>query len=238
MARAAQATAPTRVVVGSKTKQFDEADIPIVGTAPLLIAHPMPWDIGGGFWEGYPREIAERKNPVDVLSPIDRSLLQRLGFAVNGKLTAEMNAHLRGYWLPNLEPAFPASGFMGACRTAVVQYKGKGKDALTAKKVGGAMQIIGDDADHSLVAIVGEKSIDVRMGPNSGQTRSPRIITRLKFAAGWKSVLRVRWLSELLSAQDILQIVAWAGNWGVGQGRPSSPHAGTNGTWRLADTTP
>lgn len=234
--QAKAAAATTRVVVGNKTKQFDEADIPIVGTAPLLVAHPMPWDIGGAFWEQHPREIAEAKNPADVLQPSDHALLKSLGFPVNGKLTPQAEAHLRGYWLPDLTPAYPASGFMGACRTAVVQYKGKGRDALTAKKVGGAMQVLGHDADRSLVAIEGPFALNVTIGKNSGMTAAPRIITRLEFAAGWRAVLRVRWISQLLTAQDVLQVVAWAGNWGIGQWRPSSAHAGQHGTWALADS--
>jgi len=233
------------VTVGSRTKQFEEAAITIEGTAPLLVARPMPWDIGGKFWEQFDREIREAQNPAEVLAPHDRELLGQLGFVVNGKIHAEAEAHLRGHWLPDLRPAFPASGFMGACRTAVVQYKGKSKEALTAKKIGGAMQILGDEADLSLVAITPHPSveahqapqtIDVQIGINSGQRRSPRIITRLKFPVKWQATLRVRWLSQLLSDQDVAQVIAWAGNWGIGQWRPSSPHPGMHGTWRIVGT--
>ena len=240
MARTATKAAPKKepaISYGSKTKVFEVMDLEIEGTAPLLVAHAMPWDIGGKFWEGYPREVQESKNIADVLSPIDRQLLKRLGFEINGRVGADAEAHLRGHWLPDLRPAFPSSGFMRACLTAVVQYKGKGRSALTAKKVGGGMQILGDDTDRSLVEIKGEVQVSKPdIGRMSGIGGAPRIITRLRFEPGWRAVLRAQYITEILSAQDIVQVVAWAGNWGVGQWRPSSPHPGPPGTWRLVDS--
>lgn len=234
MPRKKQANVAEAVVVGDKTKQFEEAYVPIVGTAPALFARAMPWDIGPGYWDQFPLEIRERRNPADVLSPLDRELLKRHGFEVNGKLTSEANAYLRCHWLPDLRLGFPATGFMGAVRTAVVQYKGKGKDAITAKKIGGAMQIFGDPTDQSLVHIDGTYGIAPPiLGTPKGPGSAPRLIVRMRVEPGWKATLHVRWLKELISAQQIIQAIEWAGNWGIGQWRPSSAHSGTHGTFSV-----
>lgn len=213
---------------------YEYVEVPIVGTAPILIAHPMPWDIGGAFWEEQDQAVQNSKNIAAVLSDQDRALLARLGMPVNGKLTAEQNAHLRMYWLPDLRPGFPASGFMGAVRTATVQYKGKGRDVLTAKKVGGALDILGDETAPDMVAIDGGREVESpRVGKGGGIGGAPRLITRMKITLPWRAVLRVRYIKKLIQEQTIAQLIQWAGDWGIGQWRPSSPKGGSFGTWRL-----
>jgi hypothetical protein len=214
--------------------EYQYCDFPIIGTAPMIVAHALPWDIGGAFWETQPLKVREAKDKLSVLTPEQHKLLEAFKLESKGKLTDQAEAHLRGYWLPDLRPGFPVSGFMGACRTAVIQYKGKSKDAMTAKKASGAFSIFGDESYPELVALVAPYSVRTDIAKNSGLGGAPRIATRIQIANGWRATLRTRYVPRLVTDQAIAQIISWAGDFGVGQWRPGSPKGGTCGTWRAA----
>src|SRR3990167_474659 len=222
-----------RTTIREASGSYEYFAVRIVGTAPILIAHPLPWDIGGAFWDEQSADTRQHKRKIEVITDSQRDLLKKLKVSVNGHLTDEAEAHLRGHWLPDLRPGFPVSGFMGACRTGIVQHKGKSKNALSGKKAAGAFAIIGHDTCPELVALDGAYAIRRDMAKNSGGyggTGAPRIATRIEVAIGWEAELRIRFNVDLINEQTIGQAISWGGDYGVGQWRPGSPKGGTFGT--------
>lgn len=215
--------------------QYRVFDVPLVFTAPILVAHQLAWDVPG-FWEGQPLAVGERKDKVAVLTKEQRALLQKLDIPVDETLSVEAEAHLRGHWLPDGRPGFPASGFLGAVGTAVVQYKGKSRDSLNKKTVLGALALLGDESAPDLVAFDAPSPYRIvqDIGRNSGMTGAPRLITRLEFPKGTRVTLRARCVPSLLNEQQVAQVIAWGGDFGIGQRRPGSPKGGGFGTWQIA----
>lgn len=211
-----------------------EVVVPIVGTAPLLIGHPLPWDIGGAYWQDQPPEVGNSKLKVPPAE--DQALLKRLGikYTPGEQLSTEAEVYMRGYWLPDGMPAYPQSGFMNAILTGAKTYQGRGKDRISAKKISAALRVLGDPADPNLVQIRGTITTDVCMGRNSGMNAAPRIVTRLKIPTGWAAKLRISYLPALINVAQIAQLVRWSGDFGIGQWRPSAPKGGTYGTYQLA----
>lgn len=218
-----------------------ELSVRLIGTSPVLVGHSLPWDIGPAYWETQPPEVS--KNKIKRPSPSQLALLNAIsknGYdfniqkydAVRG-LDAYQESILRGHWLPDHAPAFPVSGFLAALATGAVQYGGKNY-GLSAKKLR-AMQLFGDDKNPVLARIkTPTVSFDETMGINSGMNKSPRHIIRILYDLPWETELRVRYSSALLSPENITQALAWAGDFGIGQRRPSSPHGGQYGTFRVA----
>jgi hypothetical protein len=238
---ATKTAGPKSVVVATTGRKIEEADIHIVGTAPMLVAHPLAWDIGGGYWEAQDPEIA--KNKIKRPTPPQLELLEAImgnghGFGpiqpyrADRGLDTYQEAILRGHWLPDHTPAFPVDGFKGAVATGAVQYGGKNY-GLSAKKLR-AIEMFGDDTDRTLARIQCRNvSFDETMGINSGMTRSPRHIIRIRYDLPWTTTLRVRYNPTLLDVKQIVQVFEWAGDFGVGQRRPSSPHGGQYGTFQV-----
>lgn len=215
------------------SSDYDTFSVPIIGTAPIIIAHGLQWDIGG-FWATQPLDVQERQNKIAVLTAEQKEALAHFGVHTNGVLAAEHEALLRGHWLPDWRPGFPASGFAGAISRAVVQHKGKGRDSISATKVKGALAILGDESYPSLVAIEGTYRTRTDTAKSSGMGAAPRLATRLEFASGWRATLRVRLVATLMTQQQVAQVIAWSGDYGIGQWRPGSPKGGTFGTYRIA----
>jgi hypothetical protein len=224
-----------------KDRAQSEIIVRLIGTAPMLVGHPLPWDIGPAYWEAQSPEISKSRIKRATASQLALlNAISKNGFdfeiqkydTVRG-LDPYQEAVLRGHWLPDHAPAFPVSGFLAALTTGAVQYGGKNY-GLPAKKLR-AMQLFGDDKNPVLARIkTATVSFDETMGINSGMNKSPRHIIRLMYDLPWETELRVRYSSALLTSENITQALEWAGDFGVGQRRPSSPHGGQYGTFRLA----
>lgn len=231
----------TTRTVSTRQRPIEEVEIKLIGTAPMLVAHTLPWDIGGQYWERQAPEIAKGK--IKRASASQRALLDAVIAAgydftvrpyddVRG-LDAYQETLLRGHWLPDCAPAFPVDGFKGAITYGATQYGGKNY-GLSAKKLR-SLEIFGDPETKTLARIkTANVTFDETMGVNSGMTRAPREIIRIRYDLPWETTLRIRYISALLNAEQIVQVLEWAGNFGVGQRRPSSPHGGQYGTFRVA----
>ena len=224
-----------------KDRAQSEVTVRLIGTAPVLVGHPLPWDIGPAYWEAQAPEVSKNK----IKRPTAAQLALLTAISKNGYdfqiqkydpvrgLDAYQESILRGHWLPDHAPAFPVSGFLAALATGAVQYGGKNY-GLPAKKLR-AMQLFGDDKNPVLARIkAAAVSFDEQMGINSGMTKSPRHIIRILYDLPWETELRVRFSSALLTPENITQALEWAGDFGIGQRRPSSPHGGQYGTFRVA----
>ena len=221
---------------------FAELTLKIVGTANMLMAHPLQWDVGPAYWEKQPPEIAKKKikrPTASQLELLNKFLKQpwatRLGLMpydpIPG-LDEIQEAFLRGHWLPDLTPGFPVSGFQAALAAGAVAYGGKNQ-GMSAKKLR-AIHTRGDEQNPALARITTATiELQTDMGMNSGITKSPRNIVRLMFPIGWKTTLTIRYNAALLERDKLAQAWVWGGDFGIGQWRPSSPHGGTNGTFRL-----
>lgn len=221
---------------------YDEFRIHIIGTAPMLVAHPLQWDVPS-YWDLQPPEISETK--IKRPTPVQLDLLSQL-FAKYGDhwgltpydpvrgVQPIQEAYLRGHWLPDLRPAFPIDGFRGALATAAAKYGGM-NSGMPANKLR-VIQVRGDKANPALAAIDTDIQIKEDIGKNSGMTKSPRYIVRLLYPTGWETELMSRFNAALITRPKLLQAWAWAGDFGVGQRRPSSPHGGEYGTFRLTRT--
>lgn len=201
--------------------------------------------MGGGYWEAQPAEVSKNKikraskTQVALLAAISKNgydLSLKPYDTVRGLDTAQESV-LRGHWLPDHAPAFPVAGFQGAITRGAVQYSGKnyGIPAIKLR----ALTLFGDATNTALARIKTSAVMfnDINgedMGTSSGMVRSPRMIVRLCYDLPWETTLRVRFNSALFTAQQVLQAFVWGGDFGVGQWRPSSPHGGQHGTFRVA----
>jgi len=220
-------------------RHVEDVSVRLIGTAPVLVGHPLPWDIGS-YWDNQPPEIGKTK----IKRPTQTQLELLQGVRSNGfnlttvpyddtrGVNGYQEAILRGYWLPDLNPAFPVSGFLGAITKGAVQYGGKNYD-LPAVKLR-ALTLFGDTTNTVLARLtVGSVAFDEDIGPDSGRG-APRHIIRIRYDLPWETTLRVRFSPALLNTQGIMQAFEWGGDFGIGQRRPSSPHGGQYGTFRLA----
>lgn len=215
-------------------------EIPIVGTSPLLVSHPMPWDIGPAYWEGRAPEVGRNKEK--FLSVPQQDLLvqlqERYGKEYDisykkNQLSKYAEVFIRGHWLPGLRSAFPVAGFQAAIVKGASAYQKPGKGKLSKGKISAAVQVIGEDEDLNLVEIEGPFTLREDIGINSGMKGAPRLITRLEFATGWMAKLKIKYIDALISTAQIAQLVAWSGDFGVGQWRPSAPnHPGQMGRYK------
>lgn len=221
-------------------KSIEEVSVRLIGTAPILVGHPLPWD-EGSYWDDQPAEVGKSK--VKRPSPTQVALLAAItgnGYALDVPtydetrgVTGYQEAILRGHWLPDHSPGFPVAGFLGAVTTGAVQYGGKNY-GLSAVKLRSLM-LSGDEQNTTLARIkVGGVTFAEDIGRNSDMKRSPRRIIRLQYELPWETTLRVRFSPALLNVQGVIQAFAWGGDFGIGQRRPSSPHGGQYGTFRVA----
>jgi len=219
---------------------YEAVEVHLMGTAPMLVAHPLQWDVGKSYWERQPPEISEKK--IKRPTPIQLDLLKALTALYGAKLGIVpydkvlgldelQEALLRGHWLPDLSPGFPVSGFQAAMAAGSAAYGGKNQ-GMSAKKLR-AIRVIGDEQNPVLARISTPVEIDYTMGQNSGMVKSPRQIVRLRFPVGWTARLVNHYNPALIRGDRVIQAHAWAGDFGVGQSRPSSPHGGNHGTFRL-----
>lgn len=230
----------TPIIIPLYKPVYETTVVDLIGTAPMLVAHALQWDTGKAYWERQPPEISEKKvkrpNPAQLalLKALTAKYGAELGVAPYDKilgLDEFQEALLRGHWLPDLSPAFPVSGFQAALAAGAASYGGKNQ-GMSAKKLR-AICLIGDGQNPVLARIFTPIEIDYDMGQNSGMVKSPRQIVRLRFPVGWTTRLINRYNPALIQCGKVVQAHAWAGDFGVGQWRPSSPHGGNHGTFRL-----
>lgn len=213
---------------------------PIIGVSPLLVSHPMPWDIGAPYWEGRAPEVGRNKEK--FLSVQQHDLLVQLeekygkDYDISYKknqLSKYAEVFLRGHWLPGLRSAFPVAGFQAAIIKGASAYQKPGKSKLSKGKISAAVTVLGDDGDLNLTEIIGPFSLREDIGISSGMGKAPRLITRLEFATGWTANLKIKYNDALISTAQIAQLVGWSGDFGVGQWRPSAPnHPGQMGRYK------
>lgn len=219
-------------------KPIQEVNIELEGTAPMLIGHPLPWDIGS-YWDNQAAEAGKQK----VKRPTAEQLSLLAAITGNGfslpvasydaarGVNGYQESILRGHWLPDHGAAFPVSGFLGAITKGAVQYGGKNYN-LPAVKLR-ALTLFGDRSNTVLARIqTGGVAFDEDIGPDAGRG-SPRHIIRIRYDLPWSTIIRVRFSPALLAVEGILQAFAWGGDFGVGQRRPSSPHGGQYGTFKV-----
>jgi hypothetical protein len=233
-------------MTSSKTVQtteraLEEVVVQLEGTAPVLVAHVLPWD-AMSYWDTQPAEIAKRK--VKRPSAVQLALLAAISdngydlpiqpYDEKRGLDAYQETILRGHWLPgDHAPGFPVAGFMGAIATGAVQYNGKNY-GLSAKKLR-SLNLFGDVQDTSLARIeTSGVSFDDDIGKDAGRG-APRHIVRIRYALPWHTELRIRYSAALFTPEQIVQVLQWGGDFGIGQRRPSSPHGGQYGTFRVAE---
>lgn len=215
-----------------KEADYAEITIPVVGTAPILVAHRLQWDVPG-FWDDAPPDMGRDK--AKALTAKQRTTLDVLGMPLNGALTRDQETFLRGHWLPTGKPAFPTDGFMGAIDAGARTYQKRGSGRISVKKLAGSLRILGDDTDVTLAALAGPApTIDEDIGTDAGRG-APRLVRRLRWEGGeWHFALRFRYIPQQLNADQIAQLVLWAGYMGIGQGRPSAPkHPKNFGTFAI-----
>lgn len=228
----------SKKLVATSVPSIQELDVTLVGRAPVLVAHMLPWD-HGSYWDDKPAEIAQQKikrastGQLDLLKAVMRKhpgLDAKAYDKVRG-LDSRQECILRGHWLPDHAPAFPVDGFKGAIATGAVQYNGK-KDGLSKRKLL-SLELFGDELDVTLARItVKNIGFDETIGRDAGRG-APRPIIRVRYPMPWTTTLRVRFNAGLFRAEEIVQALEWAGDFGIGQRRPSSPHGGQYGTFRV-----
>ena len=96
-----------------KERSLREVIIRLIGTAPVLVAHPLPWDIMS-YWDSQPKEISKTK--VKRPGRGQRELLvhiQKNGYDLDFQpydtteergLDVYQETILRGHWLPDYTP--------------------------------------------------------------------------------------------------------------------------------------
>jgi len=227
-------------VVEGIASAIQEMVVTLIGRAPVLVAHMLPWD-HGSYWDEAAPEVAKRK--IKRPSVQQAALLKAIGSngynfdlkpydSVRG-LDTKQETILRGWWLPDHGPAFPVDGFKGAIATGAVQYNGKNYGLSKRKLL--ALELFGDDTDVTLARIeTDDVSFDETIGRDAGRG-APRPIVRIRYGLPWQTTLRVRYNPSLLRAEEIAQALMWAGDFGIGQRRPSSPHGGQYGTFKVAE---
>lgn len=221
-------------------KTFEKCELQIIGTAPILVGHPLPWDIGS-YWDNQPAEVSQNKVKRPTAEQL-KLLEQITGNGYSLKVQPYNNvrgvdgyqeAILRGHWLPDHAPAFPVAGLVGAISAGAVQYGGKNY-GMAATKLR-SLLVAGDPSNKALIRIETDSvSFQEDIGRNSDMKKSPRHIIRLCYGMPWKAAVTITYNPALLTQSKVVQAVSWAGDWGIGQRRPSSPHGGQFGTFRLA----
>lgn len=223
-------------------RTLQTAVVRLEGTASVLVAKALPWDVPG-YWDSFPPEIREMKRKPKRIGRPMLDLLDAVrsnGFSLELEtydeqygVDAYQEAVLRGHWLPDAHAVgFPVDGFRGALATGATRYGGK-NSGLPATKLRGIM-MQGDPADPALAKIDTKQVLfDEAIGFNSGANRAPRHIIRLRYELPWTTELTIQYPIELLTAEKIAQAFTWAGDFGIGQRRPGSPHGGQHGTFRI-----
>lgn len=230
-------------VFTSTPRAVQELTVTLVGRAPVLVAHMLPWDYAG-YWDDKAAEVTKKQVKIKRPSPAQLALLTAIsgnGHGLNVKpyddvrgLDQHQETILRGWWLPDHAAAFPVDGFKGAIATGAVQYGGKNYGLPKVKLL--AMELFGDEKDVTLARIeTADVSFDETIGRDSGRG-APRPIVRIRYGLPWQTTIRVRYNPALLRAEDVVQSLVWAGDFGIGQRRPSSPHGGQYGTFRVAES--
>lgn len=117
---------------------------------------------------------------------------------------------------------FPSMGFLKGM-VEVAPYI----DGMDKKRVRGSIRIMEDIIPITFSA----ESKDVKWGKTSGISKSPRKIIRPKFT-NWKCKLCVVYNSTNISAEQVINLINWAGfQMGIGGFRPE--HSGTFGQYEV-----
>lgn len=116
--------------------------------------------------------------------------------------------------------------YAGSIRNAMIRAASYG-GGLSMTQAKGLVFITAEGFDHEdgtpLVRIVGKAAHDIRPARNDGGGVDIRNRPRYDV---WRSVLKIRYDADLMSAQDVLNLLARAGeSVGICDGRPGSPNS-------------
>lgn len=131
------------------------------------------------------------------------------------------------YHLNDGRYGFPATGFkaaiVGACRLF--------KDLpMTQAKIAIYVEGVQNDRGEILVPLLGEPHMREDM------VRLETGVADIRYRAGfwpWSAVLRVSFVSTILTTEQVVNLVDAAGLGGVGEWRPSAPRSATGGYGRF-----
>ncbi len=137
---------------------------------------------------------------------------------------AEAEASL--YRLADGRPGMPAAAFRAASTAAARFF-----DGITIVALKNSLFVLGEGEDQ-LVPIVGDMKLREDTPRNSGGTADLRY--RYSFWP-WSAVLRVEYVTSMIDAESIVNLVDAGGSGGVGDWRPSSPKSmtGTFGRFQV-----
>ena len=190
---------PTGRIVVSKPK-FRMADIPIIGTTPLVV-------------HKFSQKAVDIIRANQEAGSQSRKGKQREARVFEDNFNAARHISVDGW------DGFPASAIrnalISACRT--VGFK------MTLAKMSLFVVAEGFDAQGTgLVRIIGPgPECDIRPGRNA--TGGIDLRARPMWQAGWQAKVRVRWDGDQFSPEDVLNLLARAGQQvGIGEGRPDS----------------
>jgi len=163
-----------------------------------------------------------------LMEKMDMDVVERYNLKKGKKLSTkddkieEEKYEAKKHFTDDGKIGFPSTGFLKGM-VEVAPYI----DGLDKKKVRGSVRILGD-----IIPIVYKKELtDVKWGKTSGISKAPRKIVRPKFV-DWSCKLEIVYNSTNISAEQIINLVNWAGfQMGVGGFRPE--HSGTFGQYEV-----
>lgn len=204
------AEAEKNIVVSLNVKTIE---VPIVGIAPLIVS----------------RFDEKSKQQIEESGKADKGLKQG-GKKKNIADPQEQYQKSIYYFADGKTCGFPAVAFKAAMVTAA--YRTYGKPQTVTRS---AFHVIADDLATGLVKINGEHVMREDMVRVGGiqKVASPRY--RACFPS-WSAVLRIQFLADIYTEEDIVGIVGAAGfSCGVGEWRPEKSNSGSFGLFKVAN---
>jgi hypothetical protein len=187
----------------------DRIEIPIVGLTPLI---PHRWSEKAKrmMFEKQTGKATGRKPPKDP-----------------AKEAADAT-----YWLPDGRPGIPATAFKAAIADAA-RYFDKAVTIENLKRVVCSVYGEVDNDGIPLVPIAGSPEMFEAMPRNSGGVADLRYRNKIW---PWAARLEIEYVSTMITAEALTNIVDASGIGGVGDWRPSSPksRSGTFGRYEVA----
>lgn len=181
------------------------------------------------------QELKKEKIVVDIIGitpllmeKMDMDVVERYNLKKGKKLSEKDNKieeekyDAKKHFTDDGKIGFPATGFLKGM-VEVAPYI----DGMDKKRVRGSVRILGDIIPIKYKS----ETKDVKWGKTSGITKAPRKIIRPKFN-DWSCKLEIVYNSTNLSAEQIINLVNWAGfQMGIGGFRPE--HSGNFGQYEV-----
>ncbi len=202
-------------IVAISPPKFEEATVRITGTAPY-VQHK--------FAEKARRQMEEKQRQGSRAK--SRKIREARNFEEDYVAAMHMTA--------DRKPGIPAPAFRNACISAcrIVGF------AMTRAKMSIFIEPDGFDQDDGtpLVLIQGEPEPMGQPMAVRNESGVADLRVRPMWAPGWKASVRIKFDADQFSDQDVLNLMARAGQQvGIGEGRPDSPNSNGIGwgTWQV-----